>query len=166
MTYQISRTITRILTGAVLLTVYLFQVYNRYQAGILSMEKIQSLAQLMLVFLGIGIVVTIAVEIVFHILFSIGVAMKETIKKEGDCDDKEIGRTIKQEMVEDEMAKLIDLKSLKIGYVISSIGFVSSLISLALGHPVFITVNILFVSLFIAGILEGFARIHYYKRGI
>jgi len=69
-------------------------------------------------------------------------------------------------MVEDEMAKLIDLKSLRVGYVVCCIGVVFSLVLLAFGYPVFLSVNLLFVSLFIAGIVEGFSRIFFYLRGI
>ncbi|HRW93758.1 MAG TPA: hypothetical protein P5560_12475 [Thermotogota bacterium] len=166
MTYQISRTIARLFSGAVLLVIYLFQVTGRVQQGVLATGDLQSLAQLMLVFLGIGIGVTVVVEIVFHVLFSIGIAVKENIKSGGSSDDKEIEKTIKQEMVEDEMAKLIDLKSLRVGYVVCCIGVVFSLVLLAFGYPVFLSVNLLFVSLFLAGIVEGFSRIFFYLRGI
>jgi len=173
MTYQIARTLTRILSGTVLLIIYLLQVTSRYQGGLLAMDELQSLAQLMLVFIGIGIGVSIAVEIVFHILYSIGIAVKESVKA-GSCDDKDVEKEIeknvekkiKQDMVEDEMAKLIDLKSLRVGYVNAGIGFITSLIILVLGYPVFLMVNILFGSFFIAGIMEGFAKIFYYTRGV
>src|SRR6056297_4369360 len=112
MTYQIARTLTRILSGTVLLIIYLVQVTSRYQGGVLTMDQMQSLGQQMLVFIGIGIGVTIAVEIVFHILYSIGIAVKESVKAES-CNnqdvekdiEKNIEKNIKQEMVEDEMAK-------------------------------------------------------------
>ncbi len=165
MTYQIARTLTRILSGAALLIIYLVQVTSRYQSGVLAMNELQSLAQLMLVFIGIGIGVTIAAEIVFHILFSIGLAVKETVKT-GSCDDKEIEKSINQEFVEDEMAKLIDLKSLRVGYITAGIGFITSLVVLALDYSAFLVFNIFFCSFFIAGLMEGFARIFYYKRGL
>ena len=173
MTYQIARTITRILSGTVLLIIYLLQVTSRYQTGVLAMNELQPLVQLMLVFIGIGIGVTIAVEIVFHILYSIGIAVKESVKAES-CNSKEVEKdieknienNIKQEMVEDEMAKMIDLKSLRVGYVTTGIGFIASLIILVLGYPVFLMVNILFGSFFIAGIFEGLARIFYYIKGV
>jgi len=166
MAYQISRTITRILSGAILLIIYLVQVTNKYQAGLLAIDELQSLAQMMLLFIGIGIGVTIGMEIVFHILFSIGLAVKESVKKGSSCNDEEIEKTINQEFVEDEMAKLIDQKSLRVGYITAGIGFITSLVFLALDYPVFIMVNIFFVSFFIAGMMEGFARIFYYKRGV
>ncbi len=165
MVYQVTRTIARMLSGAIVLIIYLFQVNNRYQAGLSAAEGFQSLGQLMLIFIGIGIAVTIAVEIVFHILFSIGLAVKESVKN-GSCNDKDIEKTINQEMIEDEMAKLIELKSMRVGFITAGIGFVSSLVFLALGYPVFLMVNTVFVSFLIAGIMEGFARIYYYKRGI
>lgn len=165
MTYQIARTLTRILSGAALLIIYLVQVTGRYQSGVLAMNELQSLAQLMLIFIGIGIGVTIGMEIVFHILFSIGLAVKETVKT-GSCDDKEIEKSINQEFVEDEMAKLIDLKSLRVGYITAGIGFITSLVVLALDYSAFLVFNIFFCSFFIAGLMEGFARIFYYKRGL
>jgi hypothetical protein len=61
---------------------------------------------------------------------------------------------------------VIDLKSMRVGYVTTGIGFITSLVFLVLDYPVFIMVNILFVSFFIAGIVESLARIYYYKRGI
>ncbi len=165
MIYQIARTLARIVSGAIVLIIYLVQVSSRYQAGLLLMDELQSLAQLILVFIGIGIGVSIGVEIVFHILFSIGLAVKESVKT-GSCNDKEIEKTINQEFVEDEMAKMISLKSLRVGYITAGIGFVVSLIFLAWDYPAFVMVNIFFCSFFIAGLMEGFARIFYYTRGL
>jgi hypothetical protein len=165
MAYPIIRTLTRILAGAVVLMVYLLQLNGKYQNGLLGLNDLQPLAQMMLIFIGIGIVVFIAVEIIFHILFSIGLAVKETVKDQ-DCSDEEIGNRIKNEMVEDEMSKLIELKSMRAGYFTTGFGFIASVILLALGQPVFTIANILFVSFFFANIVEGFARIYYYKKGI
>ncbi len=165
MSYQVSRTITSILSGAAILVIYLFQVSSRYQAGLLVMDELKSWAQIMLIFIGISIAAAIAVQIIFHILFSIGIAVKEGIKN-GCSREQDIEKTIQQEMVEDEMAKLIDLKSMRVGYVVAGIGFVASLVILVLGYPSFIMLNVLFVSFYTAGIIDGFARLYYYKRGI
>jgi len=165
MSYQVTRTITRILSGSAVLIIYLFHVNSRYQAGLLAVDQLEAWAQIMLIFIGIAIAVAIVVEIVFHILFSIGVAVKESIKGV-PYNEKDIEKTINLEMLEDEMAKLIDLKSMRVGYITTVIGFIASLIFLVLNYPVFITVNILFVSFFTAGIIEGIARLYYYKRGI
>jgi hypothetical protein len=78
-----------------------------------------------------------------HIFFSIGIAAKETIQNEAS-DDQAIKKCIKQEMVEDEMSELIDLKSLNAKYIVIGTGFVTSLFVLTLGYPAYIMVNVLF----------------------
>ena len=119
----------------------------------------------MLVFIGVGIAATIVIQIVFHILLSIGIAVKESIKN-GNCEDQEIENKIQLEMVEDEMDKLIKLKSLRVGIIIAGIGFVASLVTLVLNYPPLIMLNLLFISFSTGSILEGFAQLYYYKRGI
>ncbi|GAB6089137.1 hypothetical protein [Spirochaeta dissipatitropha] len=165
MSYHVARTITRILSGLVLLIMYLLYVVSRFQAGSLLMDELQAWARLMLVVIGIAIVAGIVLEILFHILFSIGVAVKESIAN-GQCSEEEIEKSIQQDMVEDEMAKLIGLKSMRVSFVITVIGFFASLFSLLLGYPAFIMINIVFVSFFIAGISDGCTRLYYYKRGV
>lgn len=165
MSYQVIRTITNIISSAVVLAVYLFHVSSRYQAGLLPVDDLSSWARVMLIFIAIGIAAAIVIQIIFHILFSIGIAMKESIAN-GSCNEQEIEKTIQLEMVEDEMNKLIELKSLRVGYVFAGIGFVASLIYLSLNYPAMVMLNILFVSFSASGILDGFARLYYYKRGI
>lgn len=165
MSYQIAKTLTNILSGAVVLVVYLFYASGNYQAGLLAMDDLKSWAQVMLVFTGIGIAVAIVVQIIFHILFSIGLAVKESIKN-GNCNDREIEKTIEMEMVEDEMGKLIELKSMRVSYITVGVGFVASLVLLFFDYPVFIALNVLFVSFYTGGILDGFTQLYYYKRGV
>jgi hypothetical protein len=165
MSYQVAKTITSILSGAVVMIVYLLHVSSSYQAGLLAMDDLKSWAQVMLIFIGIGIAIAIVVQIIFHILFSVGLAVSQSIKN-GNCDDQEIEKTIKLEMVEDEMGKLIELKSMRVGYITVGIGFVASLGLLFFDYPSFIALNVLFVSFFSGSILEGFTQLYYYKRGV
>jgi hypothetical protein len=165
MSYHVHHALTRIIYSTVLLIVYLFYVTNQFQANILTEHEIHPWGRVMLIFIGIGIVVAILFEIIFHIFFSIGIAAKETIQNE-TSDDQAIEKRIKQGMVEDEMSKLIDLKSLKVGYIVIGIGFVTSLFVLTLGYPTYIMINVLFVFFFTAGILEELARLLFYRRGV
>jgi len=165
MSYQVKRTITNILTGLIVLTAYCIYAFGRYQSGILAPEDLKSWAQIMLIFIGIGIIAAIVIQIVFHILLSIGIAIKENIKN-GSCDDQEIEKTIKLEMIEDEMDKLIELKSLRVGFIVAGVGFITSLIVLLLNCPAMVMLNLLFISFSLGSILEGFAQLYYYKRGI
>jgi hypothetical protein len=165
MSYQVKRTITKILTGLIVLTAYCFYAYDRYQSGLLAPDDLKSWAQIMLIFIGIGIIAAIVIQIVFHILLSIGIAIKENIKN-GSCDDQEIEKTIKLEMIEDEMDKLIELKSLRVGFIVAGIGFIASLVVLLLNYPAMVMLNLLFISFSLGSILEGFTQLYYYKRGI
>ena len=165
MSYHITRSITRIVSAIILLTVYLFHVINKFKVGELTNDSLQSWGLVMIIFVGITIGLAIIVEIIFHILFSIGLAIKETVNK-GEVDDLEIENRISQEMVEDEMAKFINLKALRTGYIVFGLGFMISLVILAFYYPGYIMLNILFVFFFIAVISEELARIYYYKRGI
>ena len=165
MSYQVKRTITNILTGVIVLAAYCFYAFSRYQSGLLAPDDLKSWAQIMLIFIGVGIAAAIVIQIVFHILLSIGIAIKESIKN-GSCDDQEIEKTIELEMIEDEMDKLIELKSLRVGFIVAGIGFVASLIALVLNYPTMIMLNLLFISFSTGSILEGFAQLYYYKRGI
>jgi len=165
MSYQIKRTVTSIICGVLVLAVYLFYAFGRYQSGLLAPDDLRSWAQIMLIFIGVGIAATIVIQIIFHILLSIGIAIKESIKN-GSCADQDIENKIQLEMVEDEMDKLIELKSLRVGFIVAGIGFVASLLVLVFNYPPMVMLNMLFISFSAGSILEGFAQLYYYKRGI
>jgi len=165
MSYQVKKTMASILSGAVVLAAYCIYAFSRYQAGMLSPVDLRSWAATMLIFIGIGIAAAVVIQIVFHILFSISIAIKENIKN-GKCDEQEIERTIKVEMIEDEMDKLIELKSMRIGFIFAGIGFVGSLVSLVLNYPPVVMINILFIAFSLGSLLEGFTQLYYYKRGV
>jgi hypothetical protein len=165
MSYQVKRTITSIFSSVVVLAAYCLYAFGRYQSDLLAPDDLKTWAQIMLVFIGVGIAATIVIQIVFHILLSIGIAVKESIKN-GSCADQEIENKIQLEIVEDEMDKLIKLKSLRVGIIIAGVGFVASLVTLVLNYPPMIMLNLLFISFSTGSILEGFAQLYYYKRGI
>jgi len=165
MSYQENKTITSIVSGIILMSVYAINAWGKFQAGAAPAEAGQIWAALMLKFIALGIGVSIALQILFHILYSVVVAAREKMRDE-NCGDEVIEKTIKQEMVEDERDKLIELKSLRAGFVLAGIGFVTALIYLALGYPVAVMLNILFFSFFAGSILEGAVQLFYYRRGV
>ncbi|MCX7773849.1 MAG: hypothetical protein N2376_12130 [Clostridia bacterium] len=165
MSYQEKKTIVSIVTGLFVLIAYCVFAFGKYQSGVLDLADFKPWAITMLIFIAIGIAVTIVIQIIFHILISISFAVQETVKN-GKCDDKAIERTIGAEMVTDEMSKLIELKSMRFGFVASGIGFVAALISVALSFPPAVMLNIMFVSFMAGSLLEGFAQLFFYRRGI
>jgi len=165
MSYQVKRTIVSMVTGAAILAAYCIYAFGRVQAGLAAPDDLKFWATTMLVFIGIGIVASIIIQIVFHILLSIGIAIKKQIR-EGKCDDQEIENSIKQEMVEDEMDKLIGLKSMRVGFAIAGIGFMASLISLLLDFAPAVMLNVIFLSFSVGAIVEGITQLFFYRRGV
>ena len=165
MSYQEKRTITNIFTGAVVLIAYCVHAFGRYQAGLVEPGDLKFWASTMLIFIGIGVVAAIIVQIVFHILLSVSIAVQKKIR-DANFDENEIERSIKTEMVEDEMGKLIGLKSERIAYIVVGAGFVLGLITIVFNYSAAVLLNILFISFSLGSILEGFANLYYFRRGI
>ncbi len=163
MSYQEKRTIVSVVSGALLMLAYCIYAYAKL--GFNNLTDLKPWATTMLVFIGIGVAAMIVIQIVFHILLSIGIAVKKKINDES-IDDKEIEHSIEREMVEDEMDKLIELKANKIGYSFVSIGFVAGLVTLAMGAPAAIMLNLVFVGCMVGTIVEGLIQLRYYRKGV
>ena len=165
MTYQEKRSIASLLTGAGVLA-----AYGLYAAGHLPAESgLKTQAVTMLVFIGISIAAAIVIQIAFHILYSVELAVREKMQNE-TCGDEEIGenvkRTIGAEMVDDEMNKQVELKASRAMAAVSGAGFLAGLVALALGYAPTAMLNIQFAACYMGWIAEGCAQIYYYRKGI
>ena len=165
MSYQEKKIIASIFSGIIILAAYCIYAFGKYQAGFVAQGDLKFWAITMLIFIGIGIVVTVVILIVFHILLSIAIAVKEKIRDE-DYDDKLIEKNIKAQMVEDEMDKLIELKSSKVGYTFCGIGLVAGLFSLVFNYPPMVMLNVIFLSFSAGSIVEGFTQLYFYRKGV
>lgn len=165
MSYQVKKTIVSIITGIFILAAYCIHVYGKHKSGTIAADDMKSWAWIILVFIGISIVAAIVIQIVFHILLSVSIAVQEKVRN-GKCDDKEIERTIEIEMTTDEMDKLIELKSMRIGFFISGIGFVSGLVLMVLNYSPAVMLNVMFLSFNVGYLIEGFAQLYFYRRGV
>jgi hypothetical protein len=165
MSYQEKRTIVSTVTGMLLLTAYCIYAYIKLKSGVVDGDDIRFWAVAILVFIGIGIVANIVIQILFHILLSVSVAVKKAVREE-QYDNKEIDKIVNNEMVEDEMDRLIGLKSMRISFAFAGIGFLVGLVSLILNYSTAVMLNIIFFSFSIGSLLEGFTQLYYYRRGI
>ncbi len=165
MSFQEKRTIASIFSGILVLAAYCIYAFGQSGPGAVTPGDLKPWAISMLIFIGIGIAATIIIQIVFHILFSISVAVTKKIQNE-QCDDKDIEKSIALEMVEDERDKAIELKSIRVGFVVAGIGFVTGLLSLVLNYSPAVMLNIVFISFMVGSLFEGAAQIFYYRRGI
>lgn len=165
MFYKVKRTVVSILTGVLLMAAYWIYAINKLQSGTVDADDLKFWATTMLIFIGIGIVAVIVIQIIFHILLSIAMAVKEQVQT-GKTDEKEIEKALELDMVEDEMDKLIDLKSMRVSFAIAGAGFVAALVSLVLDFSPAVMLNIIFASFYIGSLVEGVTQLYYYKKGI
>jgi hypothetical protein len=161
MPYQSKKTITSMVTGLLVLAAYCIYAFGRYSSGAIAEGNLKFWAGTMLVFIGIGVVATIILQIIFHIALSIGIAVKDRA-----CDEKEIDKRIEATVIEDEMDKLIELKSSQIGFVLAGVGFVSALILLVLGYSTVVMLNVMYLSFLVGSLVEGAASLYFYGKGV
>ena len=161
MSYSEKRTIASILGGILVLAAYCIYAFGKYQAGLLPADDLRAWAITMLIFIGAGIVAMIIIQIVFHVLLSIGIAIRDR-----NTNEAEIENSIKYEMVEDERDRLIELKSSKVGFAFAGFGFVLALLALVLHYSPMVMLNILFIAFAAGSMVEGITSIFYYRNGI
>ncbi|MHC1787453.1 MAG: hypothetical protein AB9880_10370 [Christensenellales bacterium] len=165
MSYKVKSTIVSIAAGVLLMAAYVIYAAGQVQSGAATLNDLRFWARTILIFIGIGIAAMIVIQIVFHILLAIGKAIREQVKN-GKVDDKEIEKSLELDMVEDEMDKLISLKSMRIGYALGGFGFVLALVSLVMDQPAAVMLNVLFASFYLGSLIEALAQLFYYRRGI
>jgi hypothetical protein len=159
MSYQSKRNLVMMATQALVFGAYCFYAFPR-----LGVETpLRTWALTMLTFMGIMIAATIIIQIMFHILLSVGVAAREAIRNH-NVDEDTIGQAVAGEFVEDERDRLIALKSSQVGFYISGTGLIAGLIALALGLSPVVMLNILFAAFFLGSLAEGIANLAYYCR--
>ena len=165
MSYKEKQIIVNMITGAAVLTAYVFFAVSRYNNGVYAPDDYRIWALSMLKFIGIGVLAAIVSQIIFHILLSVGIAVKETIRN-NNCNENEIEKTINSEMVEDERDKLISMKSQKIVFIFTGAGFIAALLALVFNGSPLLMMHILFGMFSLANLLEGVFQLYFYRAGI
>lgn len=153
--YKSMRVLTSIGAGALLVAGYL-----AYALGGDAPKSFQAWAIAMLIFSAIAIVALIVIQILFHIVASIGIAVTER-----DGDGHNVKRILAASMIDDERDKLIGLKSARIGFVASGLGFLATLVAIALGASAVLALHVLFGSVVVGSIAGGIASVYYYQSG-
>lgn len=147
------KTVAGLVTGVLVLAAYGVHILRRWREGALGADsELRVWASAMLLYIGIGIVVTIVIQILFQIIQAVA---NEVRHEEGDDPS-----------VEDEMDKLIGLKATRNGYAVAGFGFVASLVLLALRYPPAFMLNTAFVSFHLAGLCEAASSLYFYRRGV
>ncbi|MBN1775832.1 MAG: hypothetical protein JW817_05135 [Clostridiales bacterium] len=165
MSYPEKKAIVSTLAGIAVLVAYCIYVNGKVKAGEAASDDLKFWAGSMLLFIVIGIAASIVIQIIFHILLSVSITVREQVQT-GKSDNKQIERKIAVEMVEDEMNKLVELKSMRIGYIVAGFGLVAALIYARLGFPLAVMMNIMFISFCAGSLLDGISQLYFYRRGV
>jgi len=153
MFYQEKKIIATMISMVLILAAYLIYIFQKYQEGAIDFEyDLKFWASTMLIFIGVGIVSTILILIIFHILNAIVNEIKQ--------EDQDVS------MEEDEMDRLIALKATRNSYLVVGVGFVISIVTLVLQKPPAVMLNIIYVAFHLGVLVEGFSQLYFYRRGV
>ena len=148
MSYQEKQNIVNIFSGLLITAIYALLILKRQQEGNFDLrEDFDTWGIIFLIYIAASIVVRIIIQIVFHIINAIATREEKV-------------------PVTDERDKLITLKATRNSYYVFTSGFVLSVMSLAIGMPVY-GIFIAFVATgLLAEIIDNGSQIYYYRKGI
>ena len=148
MSYQEKQNIVNIFSGLLITAIYALLIIKRQQEGNFDLrEDFDTWGIIFLIYIAVSIVVRIIIQIVFHIINAIATREEKV-------------------PVTDERDKLITLKATRNSYYVFTSGFVLSVMSLAVGMPVY-GIFIAFVATgLLAEIIDNGSQIYYYRKGI
>ncbi len=148
MSIQEKKAVFNIITSALIMGGYAYYTFVMHAAeNMPQILEVQFWAQFTLTM----IIVTIILKIISLILFTI---IKAIITR------------AQEEDFMDEYDKKIEMKSERNGNYFFIIGFICSMIPVAMGEPVYYMFIIMLSSGFIGGTLGDLWKIYYYRRGI
>ena len=148
MSFQEKQSILSLFNGIIILGIYSIYVYQKYLLA--TPEIINDFKFWGKIFI-ILIPIVIVVQIVMHILFYIG----NTIVTRESPPEKQ-----------DEMDKLIELKSMRLSHWIFILGFFLAMGSQALGMANWVMFVCLIGFGFAAGLASDMAKIYFYRKGV
>lgn len=160
MSYTEKRTLAQMAITSLVFGAYGLVAFNR-----LSLERpLRDWAVIMMIFIGVMVMTSIILQVLFHIFLSVGIAAREAIR-DHDVAEETIDNAIKGELIEDERDKLISLKSRQAGCIASGIGFFAGLVSLLFNAQPTLMLNILFSAFFLGSIAEGVTHLALTRKG-
>ena len=148
MSYQEKQNIVNIFSGLLITAIYALLIIKRQQEGNFDLrEDFDTWGIIFLIYIAASIGVRIIIQIVFHIINAIATREEKV-------------------PVTDERDKLITLKATRNSYYVFTGGFVLSVMSLAIGMPVY-GIFIAFIATgLLAEIIDNGSQIYYYRKGI
>ncbi|MBE2222701.1 MAG: hypothetical protein IAF02_14230 [Anaerolineae bacterium] len=139
MTYQEKNNLVSLISTLVIFGFYFFNVYEMYQAGVLSTIAVIGLWVPVIIF-------TVVVHVVFNIINAIATNHEDTTAA-------------------DERDKLIELKSTRNSHYLFLTGFFISMGFLMFSTPPLIIFNLLILAFVASEIFGYISQLYYYRKG-
>jgi predicted RND superfamily exporter protein len=157
MTFDSKKTFANLIAGLFLYTVYIGYALSTKAPG---PDNLKAWAVAMLVFIGIGIIFILIIQIILHVISAINIASSQQ-----DYKGKHFKNIISDLMVEDEREKHVKLRFIRIWNFFAVFGFIVALVALVFGLPVLYALHIIFGAFGFATFIEELLSICYYEKG-
>jgi len=149
MSYQEKENVVNIFSGLAIGLFYGIAVYQRHLEGRFDLtQDYRQWAIIFLIFIGVSIVVRIIIYIIFHIINAIITREEEKIP------------------VEDERAKLINLKATRNNHFTCTSVMMLSLCSLLLGWQPWVLILGILGGCLLGDVVDNLSQLYYHRRGI
>ena len=150
MSIQVQKAVFNLATTILIVGGYLFYSFGIH--GDVFLSKVMSL-QFWGVFILKFTVVMVAAKVIFFILFFLYKRTKSSGKDDEDLDFL------------DERDKLIEIKSDRYSHWISSVGFIISMVPIAMGYSVNYMFSIILVFAIVSTLMLDVWKIYFYSKG-
>jgi hypothetical protein len=157
--FQEKRAITTLVAEILVLVSYCLYAFGEARDGGSVLRDPKTSASTMLLFIAAGILAIVVIQVLFHVLFSMQIA----ISRRGQ-GEKEVDRAIDAAMIDDELIKLIELKASRIGSLMPALGFVAALAALVAGAAIDLMLNVVFLSFVAGGLAANCAQLAYFRK--
>jgi len=148
MSYQEKRAIASIISSVIMFGIYYMIIYRMYRDGSFAGADAGSLlGKSVLILIAGGIILHIIVTIICNILFALA---------ERECNPS---------YVVDERDKLIELRSMRFSEWVTGLGFVLSMIALAMGQPAFLVINLIVGAFALGSVMGSVAMLAIHRKG-
>jgi len=148
MTYQEKKSIVSLITAVFIFVSYCLYMYPRYPGGSAELSEIfRYWGSFVLVLTLVSIVAHILISIIFNIVFRMTTGEKEPA-------------------FEDELDKLIGLKSFRNSFAVFILGFLLAMGSLVIDQPIRVMFMILIGSGFLSDVTGSVTKLYHYRKGL
>lgn len=161
MSYQEKKHAALFTAQLLFLASYVIAALWRWRAGLLGPDELRPWAGFMLIAAAVGVALMIGVLVILHF----GLAFATAARMRGSSGQN-ISEKLEEMQTEDEMDELIELKAGRITAAVMSAGGLCALVSLLLGAPNALMLNIFFLSGILGMTAESAASFFYYRKGV